>query len=163
MGVLLDIAKKIKNDRVRFLIWGDGDELPRLKERLARENIANVRFKGRVEKKYIPFITSMADINLIHNNPSDLFKYGISFNKIFDYLAAGRPTLSTFPCRYNPAVMAGAGKAVERQDPDEIAREIESMLDADTEQYCINARKAAQEYDFQKLTDRLLEILEGIS
>lgn len=163
VGVLLDIAKKIKNDRVRFLIWGDGDELPRLKERLARENIANVRFKGRVEKKYIPFITSMADINLIHNNPSDLFKYGISFNKIFDYLAAGRPTLSTFPCRYNPAVMAGAGKAVERQDPDEIAREIESMLDADTEQYCINARKAAQEYDFQKLTDRLLEILEGIS
>ena len=80
-----------------FLIWGDGDEREVLEQRVVDEHINNVVFKGRVEKKYIPYITSQADLNIAHNTPTELFRFGISFNKIFDYMAAGKPTLSTFP------------------------------------------------------------------
>ena len=69
--------------------YGDGDEREALQQRVAEENISNVVFKGRVEKKYVRYITSCADLNIAHNTPSSLFRFGISFNKLFDYLAAG--------------------------------------------------------------------------
>ena len=93
LGMLLDVAKLVNNPRVKFLIWGAGDETDSLKKRVADEGIGNVVFKGVVEKKYVPYIVSNADLNFAHNTPSPLFRFGISFNKVFDYLAAGKPIL----------------------------------------------------------------------
>ena len=118
---VLDVAKEVSDPKVRFLIWGDGDELPVLKQRVLDEGISNVIFKGRVEKKYIPYITSKANLNYAHNSASPLFKYGLSFNKIFDYLAAGKPILCDFPANYNPVIMGKAGVSVESADPKDIA------------------------------------------
>lgn len=149
----------MNDPRVRFLIWGDGDELPILKQRLVDECITNVIFKGCVEKKYIPYITSKASLNYAHNSASPLFKYGLSFNKIFDYLAAGKPILCDFPANYNPVIMGEAGVSVESADPKDIARQIEAFVDMEPEkynQYCNAARRTAEEYDFKRLTKKLM-------
>ena len=163
LGLLLDAAKEVKNKKVKFLIWGAGDELEELKARIIEEKIDNVIFKGHVEKKYIAYITSKADLNLIHNNPSDLFKYGISFNKLFDYLASGKPTLSTFPCKYNPAVYEGAGIDVPESTPEEIAKRIDQMIESDLSAFQENAQKASEKYDYKMLSMRLLEVLRNIN
>lgn len=159
---VLEVAKEVKNPKVRFLIWGDGDELPKLKKRVESENIGNVIFKGRVEKKYIPYITSKADLNYAHNTASPLFKYGLSFNKIFDYLAAAKPILCDFPANYNPVIMGNAGVSVDSANPKDIAKQIEAFVEMDSRQYnqyCASARRTAEEYDFSKLTAKLLEAI----
>lgn len=164
LGLLLDAAKETKDPHIKFLIWGDGDELPALRQRATEEHIENVVFKGKVEKKYIPYITSCADLNLAHNTPSPLFRFGISPNKLFDYLAAGKPILSDFPCPYNPAVQAGAGLAVESPSPGAVAQAIEQFAEMDRERYtafCRYSQSAAKQYDFQVLTQTLLKIMEG--
>lgn len=164
LGLLLDAAKEVRDPRIKFLIWGDGDERPMLEQRVREEQITNVVFKGRVEKTYIPYITSRADLNLAHNTPSVLFRFGISFNKLFDYLAAGKPVLSDFPCPYNPAVDGGAGIAVESADPKEIARAVEQFVSLDPESYqmyCRKARKTAEAYDFRRLTEKLLRVIKA--
>ncbi len=163
LGLLLDAAKEVKNQRIRFLIWGAGDELDTLKKRVFDEQIDNVIFKGFIEKKYVPSITERADLNLIHNNPSELFKYGISFNKLFDYLASGQATLSTFPCKYNPAVYEGAGVDVNNSTPEEIAKVIDELSEKDLTIYRENARKAAEKYDYKALAMRLFDILTNIT
>ena len=121
-------------------------------------------FKGRVDKKYIPAITAKADLNIAHNTPSPLFRLGISFNKMFDYMAAGKPILSDFPCKYNPAVECGAGIDVSEPTAENVARAVERMANADAEtrrRYSENARRAAEEeYDFRILTEKLLSILQ---
>ena len=163
LGLLLDAAKLITNDKIRFLVWGDGDELPLLRQRLTDEHIDNVVFKGRVEKKYVPYIVSCADLNIAHNTPSPLFKYGISFNKMYDYLAAGKPILSDFPCGHNPAVVYGASMEVNDPSAENIARAIESFASMDAaeyQRYSDNATLAAKQYDFAALTDKLLTIIE---
>lgn len=163
LGLLLDAAKEVKDPRVRFLIWGDGDERPALEQRVRDEQIGNVIFKGRVEKKFVPSIVSRADVNLAHNTPSSLFRFGISFNKMFDYLAAGKPILSDFPCPYNPAVDNGAGLDVQRPEAASVARRIEEMACMDRpkwDEMARNARRTAEKYDFRKLTDKLLDVIE---
>jgi glycosyltransferase involved in cell wall biosynthesis len=162
LGGILDVAKEVNNPAVRFLIWGDGDELPMLKQRIKDENITNVMFKGKVEKKYIPYITSKANLNYAHNTASPLFRFGLSFNKIFDYLAAGKPILCDFPANYNPVIMGNAGVAVESADPKDVARKIEEFADMDIEQYnqyCNAARRTATEYDFKILTQKLIDTI----
>lgn len=166
LGKLLDIAKCVQLPHIRFLVWGDGDELPQLKERIGNENIQNVIFKGRVEKKYVPSIVSQANLNFAHNTATELFRFGISFNKIFDYFAAGKPILCDFPCRYNPVVQSGSGISIDSGDPMEIARTIEdfSKLDKQTyDSYCDMALKAAENYDFSFLTKKMIKIIESFS
>lgn len=165
LGLLLDAAKCVKDPRVKFLIWGDGDEREALEQRVCDEGLTNVVFKGKVEKKYIPSIVSRANLNFAHNAPSPLFRFGISFNKLFDYLAAGKPVLCDFPCPYNPAVTYGAGIEVSGTQPQQIAKAIDALVtsaEQEWQSYCANARRAAEDYDFRVLTQKLLNVIEEI-
>ncbi len=163
LGLLLDAAKEVTNPKIRFLIWGAGDESEELQDRVRKENIGNVVFKGYIEKKFVPYITQKADINLIHNNPSDIFKYGISFNKLFDYMASGKPSLTTFPCKYNPSVYEGAGVDVSDPTPQEIAKTLDQLSKADLTGYAKRAQEGAKKYDYKALSQRLLGILTEIN
>lgn len=165
LGLLLDTAKQVKDPTVRFLIWGDGDEWDALRQRAEAENISNVIFKGRVDKAYVPSIVSQADLNIAHNTPSSLFAYGISFNKLFDYLAAGKPILSDFPSAHNPAVLWNAGTEVREPTAENIARAIEAFVHMDKQtydNYSRNAAAAAKAYSFEELTKKLLVIIEKL-
>ena len=166
LGLLLDAAKCVKDPRVKILVWGDGDEREALERRVREEHIGNVTFKGRVEKKYVPSIVSRADLNFAHNSFTYLFNYGISFNKLFDYFAAGQPILCDFPCRYNPVVTYGAGTEVRDPQPQEVAAVIDHLSELSDEQrqsMGANARRAAEDYDFKRLTDKLISVIEGVS
>ena len=94
LEIVLNAAKYIKaaskND-IKFLIYGDGNERDYLQKRCQLENINNVIFKGKVNKKYIPYILSNSDLNILNYSYNDIWKYGGSQNKIFEYLAAGKP------------------------------------------------------------------------
>lgn len=164
LGKLIDVAKRIHNPKIKFLIWGKGDELPILQKRLEDDNIRNVVFKGYVDKKYVPCITSQADLNLVHNNAAPIWRFGGSLNKMFDYMAAGKPILVDFPCKYNPAVQCGAGIELNGSEVDDIAAAVEDFARMDANaysRYCRNARKGAEQYDFKNLTQKLLKIMTG--
>lgn len=164
LGLLLDAAKCISNPKIRFLIWGNGDELEMLKNRTVEEKIDNVIFKGHVDKKHIPYITSRADLNIAHNEPSPLFRFGISFNKLFDYLAAGKPVLCDFPSKYNPAIIYEAGIEVANPSAEQIAIAVEKIAGLSTakyRKYCDNARAAVvNTYNYRSLTNQLIQIME---
>jgi hypothetical protein ELI_2569 len=164
LSLMLDAAKLVKNKRVRFLFWGEGDQLETLKERTVAERINNVRFKGRAEKKYIPYITSCADLNVVHSQNSEIMRFGMSMNKFFDCLAAGKPILVDFNSPYNPVIEAGAAIQTEKYSANSIASTIDEIVimpKEKLEQYGRNAREGVKQYDFIELTKRLLNIMEN--
>lgn len=164
LGKLLDIAKQVTNPKIKFLIWGKGDEISSLEERIANEKIHNVVLKGYVEKRYVPFIVSHSDLNIMHNDAISIGRFGTSLNKMFDYMAAGKPILTDFFCRYNPVTECGAGIEVKNPVNENIAKAIEEIAQMNQEtyaNYCLNARKGAEQYDFPKLTKKLLNIMTG--
>lgn len=163
LGALLDAAKQVQDSRIRFLIWGDGDELPALRRRLQEEGIQNVLFKGRVDKKYVPSIVSRADYTYINGGDNDLFRFGISPNKLFDYFAAGKPVILYMRVKYNPAEHFSCGLTCRTEaELLELLKKLPSISEADYAALCRGAEGGAREYSFENLTRKLLNVIEGI-
>lgn len=164
LGLIVDAARLIKNPKIRFLIFGDGDELEKLKKRVEDEHITNVVFKGRVNKQYIPSIDSKADLNVVHWEMNPLLRVGESYNKSFEYFAAGKPVFYTVRPGYSIVEKYNCGKLTEGFEPIDIATGIELMAEMSDEEkmrLSINARKTAEAYDYKKLTKEMIEIIEN--
>lgn len=164
VGLLIDLAKEMPKQNVKFLVWGAGDDLEDLKQRVDKEDVSNVVFKGRVEKKYIPYITSKADLTVLnYQDAKGVFKYGGSQNKLFEYFASGTPVMYNIKMGYDLIEKYNCGFYVDYSDVDGVSEQLKKFVELPKEEYevyCTNARKAAEDYDFKKLTDKLLAILE---
>ena len=164
LGLVLDAAKLITNPKIKFIIFGSGDELDLLKERVKKERINNVVFKGRVNKQFIPSIDSKADLNLVHWEMNPLLQVGESYNKAFEYFAAGKPVFYTIRPGYSIVEKYHCGRLTEGFEPKDIAEGIQDMAEmSDTEKaiMSLNARKTAEVYDFRNLTKKLIDIIES--
>jgi len=90
---ILGAADRLRNQtQIRFLLVGDGAERANL-ESLARDlQLSNVTFTGSRPKSEIPEVLAASDacIATLKNIPMFRTTYP---NKVFDYMAAGRPTI----------------------------------------------------------------------
>ncbi len=168
VGLLLDAAKLIEEkgiSDIRFLIYGDGDEREALEARVREEGISNVFFKGKVEKKYVPYILRQSHVTLLHEQTTELNRYGKSQNKFFEYLAAGRYIIQTCKTEYNVLDRESCGLVLEEQTPEAIANAVLKVYNMPVEKYqaaCDRARQAAEEYDYSLLTAKLIKIVEAV-
>lgn len=164
LGLLLDVAKEVKNPQIRFLIWGDGDELPALRQRVENEHIENVVFKGRVSKTYIPYITSHADLTVLNYEMHNIWKYGGSQNKLFEYFAGGCPVLTNLVMGYDLIDRYHCGFHVDYSNLGCAVENISQIASMNQEAYTVlaaNASKAAEAYSYQALTQKLLNVING--
>ena len=172
LKIVVDAAKNIQNsntahkcEEIKFLLFGDGDERENLQKRCLNEKISNVVFKGKVEKKYVPNILSKASVNILNYSNHEIWKYGGSQNKSFEYLASGKPILSTITMGYDIIEKYNAGITLKRQDPETISEAVISFFNMDEKIYnsmAQNARNAAQDYDYIKLAKKLIDIIESV-
>lgn len=103
---------------LRLRLVGDGPRKPALQQ-LARElELRNVVFEGPVPKAAIPALAADADAFVFNLVNAPVFKFGISSNKLFDYLCAARPILFCCNAGNNPVAEAGAGITVQPDDPE---------------------------------------------
>jgi glycosyltransferase involved in cell wall biosynthesis len=115
LDLLLDAAKEVAGDlpEVRIVLVGDGPDRQRLRDRVATEAIVNVRFLDPIPKDEIPDLLAAADVGMHVLADVPLFRYGVSPNKVVDYMAAGRPVITNTPGEVAALVeTAQAGVAV---------------------------------------------------
>lgn len=158
---IIDIAINIKErsaDGIVFLIYGDGPDRTILEQYCLDNDIDNVIFKGHVDKTKIPYILSKCDLNIMHFKQSILKKYGSSMNKMFDYLASGKPSLTDCEFGYDTFNRYKAGWSLDGADAETMAEkiiEIANMPRGEYEKYCENALRAAKDYDYEVLANKL--------
>lgn len=162
--LLVEAAEKLQNKKdMVFLIYGDGDERKPLEEYVSEKNIQNVRFKDTfIDKKYIPYLLSKSSINVLNYQQNGIWKYGGSQSKLFQYLASGKPIVSNIVPGYCLIRQHECGISSEFTTADEYASAFESLRNLSEEEYrimCDNSRKAAQNFDYKKLTDSLITLL----
>lgn len=158
---LLDAAKHIQDalPAIRFRFIGDGPERARLQERARTEALSNVSFEEPIAKQRIFNALHEADVMLVSTLDVDLYTYGLSLNKLFDYLASGRPIVFGASCPDNPVVESGAGLVVEPENGAAMAKAIQSlykMSERDRAELGEKGRRYAKEHhDIKLLAERL--------
>ena len=110
--VFLSAAEKVRamDLQIMFILVGDGIEKKSLVEYTQQRKLTDiVSFREPVVKSDIPKVLAEADALYLSMQNSDIYKYGISFNKLFDYLASGKPIILYGNPASNPIVEANAG------------------------------------------------------
>jgi len=92
LHTLLEAARLCTvNDDIKFILVGDGPSRTELQKE--SKDLNNVYFLSPVPKKSIPRLLSLFDILYIGGVKSSLHKYGISPNKLIDYMLAAKPII----------------------------------------------------------------------
>ena len=125
LDVFVDAARLLSEDsEILFLIVGEGKDQKKLKERAA--GLKNVVFIPAIPKTQVQSMLAKFSVCYIGGNSrSDLYKYGVSPNKLYEYLFSGKPILYALNSgRYNPISESGAGLVCEEITPEELSRRV---------------------------------------
>lgn len=165
LDVLVETARVLqerKNDRVKILVYGYGNQEDMLKKMVADYGLKNIVFKGKLDFEYGLNVLSRGDLNIFTFRDSPLWKYGVSPNKLFMYFASGKPVLSMIRPNYDLVEEKKAGISVQN-NPVVVADAIEKFSEMEKEEYdmyCRNARATAVEYDYKNLVQVLINKIE---
>jgi len=166
VGYMIEVAQEMKKDDVAFIMVGGGDELDKLRAAVCDRGLDNIFFLGSVAKCDIPGILKEADLLLVaFSSENSIAKYGMSLNKLFDYLASGKPLLSNLPPCYSIIEKHDCGIERSFSSPGEFAEQIRQMIsDKDSlKRWGENSRATAELYSFVSHANHLIEIIEGIT
>ena len=97
---------------------------------------------------------------------SPVFRWGISPNKLFDYLLAARPVLFGVNTPVNPVKESEAGWTIPSEDAPALAAAVRDLLDTPPdERAAMGARGRAYvetHHDMRGLAGRLAEVLRSV-
>ena len=170
VGNLLDTAKIIKNTKgyedIQFLIYGDGNQLEELKKRTENEKLNNVKMKGVVNRQFVPFILSRSSINMLNYSQKQYnWTRGNSSNKLFEYMASGKPVISTVHMGYSIIQRYNCGVELDEDTPEALAEQImqfHNMKPEERKRIGQNAKEGAKDFDFCVLTDKLMKVIQSV-
>lgn len=115
-----DIIQKNTPFPIHFILVGEGGEKDNLIKQVKKLNLTNVELRKPVSKINLPFLLQEADILLLADYN---VLYGSS-NKLFDYMASGKPIVFATSARHNRVYAAGCGIVVLPQDSAALAQAI---------------------------------------
>ena len=118
-----------------LLLVGDGPEKPDLEE-LARTLGLDgvVVFTDPIVKLRVPEVLAAVDVGVVHTTRTPVYRYGVSFNKLFDYMAARLPIAFATATAFDPIEASGAGLTVEPDDPVALADAFVELASATPEE-----------------------------
>lgn len=125
LEVLLDAADELRDQPdITFVLVGDGKEKCRLQEQAAARRLDNLRFMPPVAKTGMSEALAASDACIAILKPLELYKTTYP-NKVFDYMAAGRPVVLAIDGVIREVVdEAGAGIAVPPGDAHALAQAV---------------------------------------
>lgn len=152
--------------RFRFRIVGEGPEKARLLERVRAEELAHVSMEPSIPKEQIHQLLADADACLMILKDSPVFRWGVSPNKLFDYMAAARPTLFCVNTHFNPILDAQGGLSVRPGDPEALAASIIELSELSADRRAEMGRSARRyvemNHDASKLSVKLEQMLLAV-
>jgi glycosyltransferase involved in cell wall biosynthesis len=170
LDVLLDAASILSEKgqhHIRLILIGGGVDRPRIIARAHAMGLTNVEIRDPVPKKDVAAVLQQADCFVCCIKRSPVYSYGVSMNKVCDYLMSGKPVIFSGESAYDPIAEAQAGISVAGEDPEALAGAMTRMsaLSAD-ERHEMGRRGVAwvrNHHDIELLTDRLEGIITGSS
>jgi len=114
---LVDVANTLKDNKdIHFIILGQGGEKKRLQDLVKHLGLENITFLDPIKKELVKSFLEEIDIAFISLLPEKLFKFGVSPNKVFEYMYAKKPILWAIEAGNNLVEDAKCGLSVPLND-----------------------------------------------
>lgn len=161
LDVLIDAALKTSNSDVAYVLIGKGTEKQRLMEKAG--NALNTHFLPPVNKKAVPAVLSMADFLYIGAEKCELYRYGVSMNKVYDYMMAAKPIIYGVEAANNDVADANCGINIDASNPKSILNAINTLLGMSKEELAEMGQRGKtavmEKYNYSALADAFLDVM----
>lgn len=158
---LIESARQLAKCGVSFIIVGGGPHSGPLRGQIARLRLDNIRIFAPIPKLAVPGFLSRMDVLAIPWRRSPLYRYGVSPNKVFDYMLAGRPIVQACAASNDLVAEADCGVTVAPEDPGlftEAVLRLRALPEAERHRLGENGRRfVVQNHDCRVLARRLLD------
>ncbi|MBA3465677.1 MAG: glycosyltransferase family 4 protein [Deltaproteobacteria bacterium] len=134
LGLVLDAARELRDTRASFCLVGQGPEREALQRRAAELGLTNVDFLPSVPKASVPLLLDRADALFLSFAPQPLFRFGVSPNKLVDYMLAAKPVIAAMRAGNDPVTENGLGFTVSPEDPHQLADAVRRLVAVSVEE-----------------------------
>lgn len=166
LDIVLDAARLLQDQGrhdIHFVLIGEGVEKRRIVQRAEQLGLSNLEIRPGIPKAQVPTTLREADCFLCTFKNSPVYKYGVSMNKVCDYLMAGRPVVFCGGSAYDPVAESGAGQTTPGEDPAALAGAVEALRRTPAREREEMSRRGRdfvlQHHGLGVLTDRLEAII----
>lgn len=153
---LLEAMQRLGDERAAAVIVGDGNQ----KEELMRISAGrqDVFFLPKIPKMAIPSLMDQIDCCYVGALKNDMFRFGISMNKLFDSMMSGKPILYAVEAPNNFIADYDCGISVNAEDAEALKEGIRKLLNLTPEERAGMGRrgKAAvlEHFTYEKLAQQ---------
>lgn len=167
LDTLIDAAELLKEyEDIAFVLVGGGKEKEQLQQKVMAKKLDNVVFIDPIPKVEIQSVLKRFDACYIGLTKDPLFRFGVSPNKLFDYLFSGRPIIYAIDSgKYKPVDELQAGLQVEPENSVKLAEAVLDLYGMPSESRDVmgaNGHKAAvEQYEYGSLATKLSHVLFG--
>lgn len=157
------IINRVDPGRMECIFVGDGPDKARL-QRMARDwDMRNVRFEEAIPRAQVPHYTAQADILVLVQKE---VLYGSS-NKLYDYMAAGKPIVCALRAEHNSLVeRVRCGVSAAPEDAEDLAEKLLMVARLPVEERRAIGKRGReyvwQHHDYSVLARRLVDVLEEL-
>jgi glycosyltransferase involved in cell wall biosynthesis len=160
---ILQQQKEAANIRLRMI--GDGPVKAELMRQAKDTGLRNVLFEPAVPKQKLGGILRSADAFVLVKKPARIYRWGFSPNKLFDYMAHGKPVVFAGTMAHDYVKIADAGVSTD-PSPRSLANgilELAKMTPEARQRFGSNAREyVLKNHDMGVLVERLLPHLKQV-
>jgi glycosyltransferase involved in cell wall biosynthesis len=163
LDYFVESAVYLKDLPIALVLVGQGPEKEKLQKYVVEHNLNNVIFLPPVLKNSIPELLSKMDILYIGWRRSPLYRFGVSPNKLFDYMMAGKPIIHAIEAGNDLVIESGCGVSIPPEDSCAIAEAIKKLMNMSSSER-EKMGKRGREYvidnhDYKILAKRFLEAI----
>jgi len=160
---LIEAANMLKDEKILFVLVGQGPEKERLIETSRQLGLRNVLFFSPVDRIAIPRLLDQFDIAYIGLRSTPVFRFGISPNKLMDYMMSAKPVVLAIDTEKDMITASGGGIKVNPEDGEAIAsaiRKIGMMSRSEREEMGRRGKRYIEEHhDYRIIGKKFLEVL----
>ena len=163
--MLVELAKSLIDYKdIEFLIYGKGNTEP-VEDLIKKYKLKNIKLKGFIDQKYLPYVLSKCQVGLVHGLVSDISKYGMSTNKEALYLSCGLPIINVYPINEDVYYKNKCGISLSEYTIEDYKKKVlffYNMKKTELKEYQKNANKYCKIFDFRELSKELKKVLEEL-
>lgn len=163
LSTLVDAADLLKEKNITFLLLGNGPAKHQLQDRAGKGGLQNILFLDAVSKTAVPSILAAVDACYIGWPRVPFLRFGISPNKLMDYMAAGKPIIHSVEAGNDIVAESRCGLSVPPENPQAIADAILELMRMDPQERAAMGLRGKefvlQHHDYRVLAQQFLSIM----